>query len=51
MCQPVANRILRHRKKLAEAIRFHRKNAKLTQEKLAERADLNSKYIGEVERA
>ncbi len=35
---------------LAEAIRFHRKKANLTQEMLAERASLNPKYIGEVER-
>ena len=35
---------------LAEAIRSHRRNAKLTQEKLAELANLNPKYIGEVER-
>lgn len=46
----MATRILRHRKLLAEAIRFHRKKAKLTQEMLAERASLNPKYIGEVER-
>jgi transcriptional regulator with XRE-family HTH domain len=35
---------------LAEALRYHRKQAGLTQEQLAERADLNPKYIGEVER-
>jgi len=35
---------------LAEAIRSRRRNAKLTQEKLAELANLNPKYIGEVER-
>jgi transcriptional regulator with XRE-family HTH domain len=35
---------------LAEAIRAYRKRADLTQEKLAERAELNPKYIGEVER-
>jgi transcriptional regulator with XRE-family HTH domain len=46
----VAKNILRHRKLLAEAIRSHRRNAKLTQEKLAELANLNPKYIGEVER-
>lgn len=46
----MATRILRHRKLLAEAIRFHRKKANLTQETLAERASLNPKYIGEVER-
>lgn len=41
---------LQHRKILAEAIRFHRKRRKLTQEKLGELADLNPKYLGEVER-
>jgi transcriptional regulator with XRE-family HTH domain len=46
----VGNRVLRHRKLLADAIRQYRKKASLTQEKLAERADLNPKYIGEVER-
>jgi len=46
----VAKNILRHRKLLAEAIRSRRRNAKLTQEKLAELANLNPKYIGEVER-
>ena len=32
------------------AIRHYRKKAKMTQEKLGEAADLNPKYIGEVER-
>jgi transcriptional regulator with XRE-family HTH domain len=40
----------KHRKILAEAIRFHRKRLKFTQEKLGELAELNPKYIGEVER-
>ena len=35
---------------LGEAIRTFRKKANLTQERLAERADLNYKYLGEVER-
>jgi transcriptional regulator with XRE-family HTH domain len=39
-----------HRKALALAIRHYRKKAKITQEKLGELADLNPKYIGEVER-
>ena len=43
------NRTVRHRRLLAEAIRRHRKNAALTQEELAELADLNPKYISEVE--
>jgi transcriptional regulator with XRE-family HTH domain len=40
----------KHRRLLGEAIRLHRKSADLTQEKLAERADLHPNYIGEVER-
>lgn len=39
-----------HRKALARAIRQYRKSAKMTQEQLGELADLNPKYIGEVER-
>lgn len=35
---------------MAEAIRLYRKKASLTQEELAELADLNPKYIGEIER-
>lgn len=42
--------ILRHRKLIGEAIRTYRKRVKLTQEELAERADLNPKYLGEIER-
>ncbi len=41
---------LSHRKPLAQAIRLYRKKAKMTQERLGELADLNPKYIGEVER-
>lgn len=39
-----------HRKAVAQAIRAYRKKVKLTQERLGELADLNPKYIGEVER-
>jgi transcriptional regulator with XRE-family HTH domain len=39
-----------HRKIIGEAIRLRRKAADLTQEELAERVNLNPKYIGEVER-
>jgi len=39
-----------NRKSLGQAIRNYRKKAKLTQERLGELADLNPKYIGEVER-
>ena len=42
--------MLRHRKQIGDTIRFQRKNAGLTQEKLAEAVDLNSKYLGEIER-
>jgi transcriptional regulator with XRE-family HTH domain len=42
--------ILSHRKILGETIRLYRKKADLTQEELAERVDLNWKYLGEVER-
>jgi len=41
---------LRHRKLIGEAIRSRRGKAGLTQEKLAEAADLNPKYLGEIER-
>ena len=42
--------ILRHRKLIGEAIRLHRNEEGLTQEKLAELAQLNPKYLGEIER-
>lgn len=42
--------IFPHRKVIGEAIRLRRKAAELTQEEMAELVDLNSKYIGEVER-
>ena len=39
-----------HRKSLGRAIREYRKKAEMTQERLGELANLNPKYIGEVER-
>ena len=42
--------ILPHRKTIGAAIRRYRKEAGLSQEGLAERVNLNPKYIGEVER-
>ncbi len=39
-----------HRKAFGGAIRVYRTKAGLTQEKLAERADLHHNFIGEVER-
>jgi len=41
---------LKHRKILGEAIRNYRKKAGLTQEQLAEKADLHHNFIGGVER-
>jgi XRE family aerobic/anaerobic benzoate catabolism transcriptional regulator len=41
---------LSHRKALAETIRRYRKKAEMTQARLSEKAGLNPKYIGEVER-
>jgi len=39
-----------HRRILGQTIRSYREQAKLTQEQLAEKADLTPKYLGEVER-
>lgn len=39
-----------HRRILGETIRTRRKLAALSQESLAERADLTAKFLGEVER-
>lgn len=39
-----------HRRVLGDKIRSYRKRASLTQEKLAEKADLHHNFIGEVER-
>ena len=42
--------VLKHRRIIGEAIRRYRTNARFTQEKLGELAELNPKYIGEIER-
>ena len=42
---------MKHRRVLGETIRALRKKTGLTQEKLAEKADLHHNFIGEVERA
>ena len=44
------SRRLPHRRVLGETIRKYRKSAGLTQEALAEKADLHHNFIGEVER-
>ena len=41
---------LHYRKAFGDAIRAYRKQAGLTQERLAERADMHHNFIGEVER-
>ncbi|MDQ6632974.1 MAG: helix-turn-helix domain-containing protein [Verrucomicrobiota bacterium] len=41
--------IPKHRRILGESIRSYRRQAGFSQEKLAEKAELNPKYIGEVE--
>jgi transcriptional regulator with XRE-family HTH domain len=41
---------LPHRRIIGENIRAYRKKAQMSQEKLAEKADLSPKYVGEVER-
>ena len=45
-----AQRHLRQRQALGEAIRSYRKQAKLSQEKLAERAEFHPGYVSAVER-
>ena len=44
---PIARK---HRRVLGENIRLHRLKAGLSQEKLAEKADLHTNYVGDVER-
>ena len=39
-----------HRRILGETIRTYRKQAAISQETLAEKAELSPKYVGEVER-
>jgi transcriptional regulator with XRE-family HTH domain len=41
---------VRHQKIIGETIRRYRKRVRLSQEKLAEKADLHPVYIGELER-
>ena len=41
---------LSHRRTVGQQIHFYRKQAHLSQEELAEKADLSYKYVGEVER-
>ncbi len=41
---------VKQRKLIGETVRFYRKKAGFSQEKLAEKADLHPVYIGEIER-
>ena len=43
-------KIPKYRKVLGENIRLYRRNAKWSQEKLAEKAELHRNYIGDIER-
>jgi transcriptional regulator with XRE-family HTH domain len=40
----------KHRRVLGENIKIHRQKAGLTQEKLAELADLHTNFVGDIER-
>lgn len=40
----------KHRRVLGENVRLHRQKAGLTQEKLAELADLHTNFVGDIER-
>jgi transcriptional regulator with XRE-family HTH domain len=42
--------IAKHRKSMGEAIRVYRKRMKLSQEKLAEKADLSTTFVSDLER-
>ncbi len=43
-------RSTKQRRTLGESIRYYRKHAKFSQEKLAERASLHPVYLGKIER-
>jgi transcriptional regulator with XRE-family HTH domain len=48
--KPVMAAIQRHRRLLGEAVRSKRRQAGLSQEKLAEKADLSTVFISRIER-
>jgi transcriptional regulator with XRE-family HTH domain len=50
LCLQLVSRIRQQRKSIGEAIRTHRKRAGLSQEDLAEQAELHPVYVGKVER-
>ena len=47
---PRNKHVPKHRRALGEQVRLYRKLASMTQEKLAERADLDTSYISDIER-
>jgi transcriptional regulator with XRE-family HTH domain len=49
-CVISVSKSLPHQKVIGGAIRKHRRAAKMSQEKLAEKADLHPVYFGQVER-
>jgi transcriptional regulator with XRE-family HTH domain len=50
LCKWVVPSIPKQYKVIGDTIREYRKKASLTQEKLAERAELHPNYLGEIER-
>lgn len=50
LCLQYVSRVLQQRKILGETIRNYRKQAQMSQEELAEKADLHPVYVGKVER-
>ena len=50
VCVSGVPRKLPHQKTIGNAIRSHRRAANMSQEKLAEKADLHPVYFGQVER-
>jgi DNA-binding XRE family transcriptional regulator len=50
LCLRIVSRVQQQRKALGETIRHCRKQANLSQEKLAEKANLHPVYVGKVER-
>lgn len=50
LCSPFVSRDRQQRKALGEVIRTHRKEVGMSQEALAEKANLHPVYVGKVER-
>ena len=50
LCLGFVSRVRQQRKILGETIRHYRKKSEMSQEELAEKADLHPVYVGKVER-